>query len=300
MIVSSCVIWATVLFTSYSMLFGVQAMWVRNVLLRGVILDKHLHGASICTAGLRTLAALPSYVSFVIKFFAIHQKMGPAPWRITCRQKLKIAKLNKVTEVEVSVLTSTTVDATGLAILKKPGSRGITIEGSKKKIYLMVRFHVYWHKWWREWSKLAVKNYLTAEYHHDTCNRYLRLGFVSSHIPWNAISNLELRLLFNGLRGALMLPSGSTLSNMCRREYSLTVDANKKQLPSSNKVSLGLDRWTSTNKLAITSVIAYSMDRKWAWGEAQLAFDKVDIVFFSYFEHELKITGQYVNTLEQD
>jgi len=57
------------------------------------------------------------------------------------------------------------------------------------------------------------------------------LGFVYAHIPWNAISNLELRWSYNALHDKLVLPSGMTLSNICRRGYALTVDAIKKQLP---------------------------------------------------------------------
>ena len=82
------------------------------------------------------------------------------------------------------------------------------------------------------------------------------LGFVSAHIPWNAISNLELRWSYQALRDDLVLPSATTLNNICRREYALTVDAIKKLLPSRNKVRLALDGWTSTNKFAITLVIA--------------------------------------------
>jgi len=86
------------------------------------------------------------------------------------------------------------------------------------------------------------------------------LGFVSAHRPWNAISNLELRQSYQALRDDLVLQSATTLSNICRREYALTVDAIEKQLPLLNKVSLALNGWTSTNKLAITSVIAYDVD----------------------------------------
>jgi chaperone required for assembly of F1-ATPase len=86
------------------------------------------------------------------------------------------------------------------------------------------------------------------------------LGFVSAHIPWNAISNLELRRSYEALRDDLVVPSATTLSNICRREFALTVDAIKKQLPLRNKVSLALDGWTSTKKLRIQSVIAYYMD----------------------------------------
>jgi chaperone required for assembly of F1-ATPase len=110
------------------------------------------------------------------------------------------------------------------------------------------------------------------------------LGFVSANIPWNAISNLQLRRTYKALCDGLLLPSTTTLSHICRREYALTVDAIKKQLPSRNKVSLALDGWTSTNKLAITSVIAYYMDQNWALREVQLAFDEVNLLFFSRFE----------------
>jgi hypothetical protein len=46
--------------------------------------------------------------------------------------KVHIAKLNELTESEVSELTSTTVDETALAILKRQGSRGITIVRMEK------------------------------------------------------------------------------------------------------------------------------------------------------------------------
>jgi hypothetical protein len=41
--------------------------------------------------------------------------------------KAHIAKLNELTDSEVTELTSTTVDETAFAILKRQGSRGITI-----------------------------------------------------------------------------------------------------------------------------------------------------------------------------
>jgi len=110
------------------------------------------------------------------------------------------------------------------------------------------------------------------------------LGFVSAHIPWNATSNLEQLRSYVALRDELVLPSATTLSSISRGEYPLTMDPIKKQLPSRNKVSLVLDGWTSTIKLAITSVFAYYLDRNWAMCEGQLAFDEVDRLFFSCFE----------------
>jgi len=110
------------------------------------------------------------------------------------------------------------------------------------------------------------------------------LGFVSTNTPWNAISNLELRRSYKALRDDLVVPSATTLSNICRREYALTPDAIQKLLPVRNKVSLALDGWTSTNNLAITLVIAYYMDRNWTLREVQLTCDEVDLPFCSRVE----------------
>ena len=106
-------------------------------------------------------------------------------------------------------------------------------------------------------------------------NRYLMLAFISAYNPWNTITNLELRRKFNALRFALIPSSATALSNICQREYSLTIDAIKKQLPTKNKVSIVLDGWTSTNKLAIVSVIGYDIDFNWCLREVQLAFNEV-------------------------
>jgi hypothetical protein len=110
------------------------------------------------------------------------------------------------------------------------------------------------------------------------------LGFVLAHIPWNVISNLELQRSYKALRDDLVLPSATALRNICRREYALTVDAIIKQLPLRNKVSLVLDGWTSTNNLAITSVIAYYMDQNWALRKVQLAFEELNCLFVSLSE----------------
>jgi len=47
--------------------------------------------------------------------------------------KAHVVKLNELTELEVAELTSTSVDETALAILKRQGSRGITIVSLQKK-----------------------------------------------------------------------------------------------------------------------------------------------------------------------
>jgi len=59
------------------------------------------------------------------------------------RAKAHIAKLNELTESEVTELTSSTVDETALAILKRQGSRGITIVSLQRKIIFDVHFNPY-------------------------------------------------------------------------------------------------------------------------------------------------------------
>jgi len=206
--------------------------------------------------------------------------------------KAHIAKLNEITESEVTELTNSTVDETVLATLKGQGSRGTTIVCSQRKIIFHIHVNLYWPKWQIKRSKLAAKDFETSEFHQDTWNRYLILRFVLAGIPQNAISNLELRWLYNALCDDLMLPSATTRSNICRRECALTVDAIKKKLPSCDKVTLALDGWTSPKTLAVSSVIAYYKDRNWALREVQLAFNEVDCLFFSRFERYLKMIDE--------
>ena len=57
--------------------------------------------------------------------------------------KAHIAKLKKLTESEVTELTSTTVDETALDILKRQGSRGITIVSLQRKFRFDIQFNPY-------------------------------------------------------------------------------------------------------------------------------------------------------------
>ena len=57
--------------------------------------------------------------------------------------KAHIAKLNELTESEVTQLTSLTDEETALAILKRQGSRGITIVSSQSKIIFEIQVDPY-------------------------------------------------------------------------------------------------------------------------------------------------------------
>ena len=206
--------------------------------------------------------------------------------------KAHIANLNELTELEVTELTSSTVNATALAILKRQGSRGITIVSSHRKFIFDIHVDPDWQKWQTKSSKLAAKDFEGSEFHQDTCHRYLILGFVLSHISWKTISNPKLWWSYKALQSNFVLPSATTLSNICWREYTLTVDAINKQWPSQNIGSVALDGWTSMNELAITLVIAYCIERHWALREVTLAFNEIDRPFISTFEILLQIIGR--------
>jgi len=81
--------------------------------------------------------------------------------------KAYIAKLNELTESEVTELTSLTVDETALAILKRQGSQGITIVSSQRQIIFDIQVIPYWLKWWTKLSKLAATDFETSEFHPD-------------------------------------------------------------------------------------------------------------------------------------
>jgi hypothetical protein len=57
--------------------------------------------------------------------------------------KAKITKLNELTGLEVTELTSATVDETALAILKSEGSQGITIVSLPRKIRFDIQLNPY-------------------------------------------------------------------------------------------------------------------------------------------------------------
>jgi len=57
--------------------------------------------------------------------------------------KAHIAMFNELTESEVSELSSSTVDEKALAIVKRQGSRGITIVSSQRKIILDIQVDPY-------------------------------------------------------------------------------------------------------------------------------------------------------------
>jgi len=136
--------------------------------------------------------------------------------------KAHLARLNSITESEVTELTSYTVYETALTILMRQPILTITIVISHSQIIFDIQVIPYWLKWQTKCFKLVAMDIETCEFYQHRWNRYLMLEFVLAHIPWNTISHLELPLSVKVLHNDLMLPSTPTLSNICWREYALT------------------------------------------------------------------------------
>jgi hypothetical protein len=68
---------------------------------------------------------------------------GTSSMRIHLLAKAHIEKLNELTESEVTELTSSTVDETALAILKRQGSRGITIVCVPRRMVFDIQLNPY-------------------------------------------------------------------------------------------------------------------------------------------------------------
>jgi hypothetical protein len=68
---------------------------------------------------------------------------GTSSMRKHLLAQVLIAKLNALTESEATELTSSTVDETALAILKRQGSRGITIVSWQRKSIFNIQVNPY-------------------------------------------------------------------------------------------------------------------------------------------------------------
>jgi hypothetical protein len=86
--------------------------------------------------------------------------------------KAHIAKLNKLTESEVTELTSSTVNEIAFAILNRDGSWRITIVYSQSEVILYIPHYPYWSKRQTKHSKQPTKDFETFESHQDMWNCY--------------------------------------------------------------------------------------------------------------------------------
>jgi len=114
--------------------------------------------------------------------------------------KVHIAMLKKLTVSELTKLTSSNVKETAFSILKRHGSRGITIVSSQRNfifdLLILSIFTELTDKMLQTGSE-RVSNCRISPWH--TWNCYLMIGFVLAQIPWNAITNLELQRSKNTL-----------------------------------------------------------------------------------------------------
>jgi len=130
--------------------------------------------------------------------------------------KAYIAKLNNLTESEVTELTSSIVDETAFAILVRQGSWGITILSSQCKFIFDILLVSYWLIWLTNRSKQEAKDKKYSEFHQDTWNCYLMLGYVLALIAWNAVSKLVLWWSYTAWQSDPVLPSTMAIKQYLR------------------------------------------------------------------------------------
>jgi hypothetical protein len=94
-------------------------------------------------------------------------------------------------------------------------------------------------------------------------------------MPFNVLNSPEFRRSLLMLRPDISIPSVSKFRRLLKSEYDITVQSIRRAIPKDQKVSLALDGWTSSNKLAVVSVIMYYISPDWSLKEVQLAFEEV-------------------------
>jgi len=140
MTVSWFMIWTTLLYKAYSMHSGLLWMWAPNILLLGKIVAMCLHGGSISTPELWWTATLAK--KCIIGHSVIHHSSehGTCSMGKHLLAKSYIVKLNELTESEVTELTSSKINETALALLKRQGGQGISIVGMQRKLIFNIYF----------------------------------------------------------------------------------------------------------------------------------------------------------------
>jgi len=87
----------------------------------------------------------PGIISIICHQVLCHPSVhGTSSMGIHRLAKAHIAKLNELTESQVIELTSPTVHETALAILKRQGSRAITMLSSHRNIRFDIQVDAYW------------------------------------------------------------------------------------------------------------------------------------------------------------
>ena len=110
-----------------------------------------------------------------------------------------LTKLDKITELGLTELTSSTVDETALVILKLQERWVIPTVSLQRTIMFHIQVNPYWPNWRTKHSQQAAQDFQTSDFHQATWNSYLMLGFDFAQIPWNFKSNCTLQWSYQAL-----------------------------------------------------------------------------------------------------
>jgi len=109
---------------------------------------------------------------------------------------------------------------------------------------------------------------------HDFEEYFLK-AFLATNLAFNCSNTLAFRRVFKYIRPGVKIPSPTILMWHLKRLGKSTVDDIRTCIPAPGKISLAADIWTSPNKLAFLSIVAYWISDSWQMEEVLIAFEEI-------------------------
>jgi hypothetical protein len=95
---------------------------------------------------------------------------------------------------------------------------------------------------------------------------------LDANIPFRTLERPSFQALLQMCRPSIQLPGRTHLQKLIADRATAARKQILKQLPSSRKISLALDCWTSPNRLAFLAILGYFITDNWEYKEVLLAF----------------------------
>jgi hypothetical protein len=95
---------------------------------------------------------------------------------------------------------------------------------------------------------------------------------LDANIPFRTLERPSFQALLQICRPSIQLPGRTHLQKLIAERATAARKQILKQLPSSRKISLALDCWTSPNRLAFLAILGYFITDGWEYKEVLLAF----------------------------
>ena len=107
-------------------------------------------------------------------------------------------------------------------------------------------------------------------------DEYFLKGLLAVNLPFNVANNQAFRRAFKYARPDVQIPAPTTITRRLHFLGTETIEYIKDQIPIGTKISLAADVWTSPNKIAFLSIVAYWITDMWELKEALIGFEEID------------------------